>query len=116
MSSYALQALEDLAARALDWRHRHAERIQAAEEIRPGVLKDPTSPHRFDFMVCMDCRQPEPMTFVVHDVLWAAAGLTKGVICPKCFEARIGRKLEITDLKVCPANEPIFYGSLIQHP
>ena len=112
--NYALQALKDLAVQAWDWHRRHAERVKAAEEIRPGVLKNLTSSHKFDFLLCQDCKQPEPMTFVVHDVLWVAAGLTKGVICPQCFEKRIGRKLQISDFKVCAANEQIFYGYLIR--
>ena len=84
--------------------------VDEATEIRPGVFKLRGSPRKFDFLECQDCRRPNPMGFVVHDALWTAAGLTTGVICPACFEVRIGRGLRITDFKVCPANEQIFYG------
>lgn len=54
---------------------------------------------------CRDCRRKNPVSFMVNDALWAAAGLKKaGVICVECFEKRIGRRIKSADLRVCKMN------------
>lgn len=106
MKEVVAKALATIAAQAYE---RHPG--PSAVEIRPGVFKVPGSPHPFDALVCQDCRRPEPLHFTVHNAIWAQAGLTTGVICPACLEARIGRPLTLHDFKACPANELLFYGA-----
>lgn len=46
--------------------------------------------------------------FMVHDAVWAAAGLpnVRGVFRVGCFEAKLGRELEPDDFQDVPTNEP----------
>lgn len=48
--------------------------------------------------------------YMVHDELWAAHGNGKGILCVGCFEARLGRSLEIGDLKPVPLNAGLVHG------
>jgi hypothetical protein len=83
-------------------------------EIRPGVFRHAaTLEKRPDYFCCMDCKAGYPLSFVVEDDVWEAAGLTTGIICYPCFEKRLGRKLTVQDLKHAPVNESIFYGYLL---
>ena len=76
-------------------------------ERRPGVFyKD----GKIDHYECQDCKQRDITYFMVKDEVWEASGVGKGIICPQCFEARLGRKLTIQDFKKVPSNNEIFYG------
>ncbi len=59
---------------------------------------------------CLDCNRSNPWTFVVNDHLWLK-GMKEDPnehICQDCFEKRIGRVIEIKDLKPCGWSRPIF--------
>ena len=76
-------------------------------ERRPGVFYKDGKLHHYE---CQDCKKQNPMHFMAKDHIWEAAGMDKGVICPECFEVRLGRKLGIEDFKAVPSNDEIFYG------
>ncbi len=48
---------------------------------------------------CGGCKQKKPFMFVVHDRIWKKYSEEHVVLCKKCFEIRLGRKLENKDLK-----------------
>ena len=52
---------------------------------------------------CQDCGA-EVWVFMVHDSLWAEAGLNKGHFCRACVAKRLGRPLVNGDFTDCPAN------------
>ena len=65
-------------------------------ERRPGVFYKDGKLHHYE---CQDCKKQSPMHFMAKDHIWEAAGMDKGIICPECFEVRLGRKLGIEDFK-----------------
>jgi hypothetical protein len=76
-------------------------------ERRPGVFYKDGRPHHYE---CQDCKKPDPVHFMVKDSIWEEAGMGKGIICPECFEIRLGRRLGIQDFKDVPSNDMFFYG------
>jgi hypothetical protein len=44
--------------------------------------------------------------YVVHDKLWARAGMKKGFLCVRCLEKRIGRRLRPKDFTDVSINDP----------
>jgi hypothetical protein len=49
--------------------------------------------------------------YMVHDVLWVAAGLKRDdIVCADCFEKALGRPLQPDDLTVSILNERFFRG------
>ena len=82
---------------------------QPWDEVRPGVLERTVSWQGQYFeqrrFVCQDCRK-EILTMdempMVGDTLWNQVCPTNGLICPPCFEKRLGRDLSLADLKHCP--------------
>lgn len=111
-ATFARQALAKHRTQAEAWLTKN--RRDDDLEIRPGVYRRADAEHRRpDYWVCMDCRQPDPMFFMVEDDVWTAAGLDKGVICPTCLEKRLGRKLVIQDFQHVPGNDAIFFGYLM---
>lgn len=42
--------------------------------------------------------------YMVLDEVWAAAGMGDGHLCLPCLEARLGRRVTVNDLLVCPLN------------
>lgn len=64
---------------------------------------------------CEDCGQRTTGTrkapgewYMVHDELWAQAGMEKlgGCLCVGCLEHRLGRQLVPGDFKTVPVNDP----------
>lgn len=45
--------------------------------------------------------------FMVHDHLWEKFGVGMDFLCIDCFEKRMGRKLEASDLMECFVNEKV---------
>lgn len=82
--------------------------INATEiEKRPGAFYKDDKLIRYE---CQDCKERDPVIFMVKKDLWAQIGL-KGFICPECFERRLGRLLVLEDFETKNfANQGIFYG------
>lgn len=60
---------------------------------------------------CDDCGLTPPPPFMVHDAVWAAAGMKeKGHLCFGCLEVRLGRPLVIEDFTTYPINEGVRRG------
>jgi hypothetical protein len=64
-------------------------------------------------LVCADCgvdtspveMGPRAETFMVHDEVWAAAGMSTGRLCVGCLEDRLGRQLTPADFTDCKMND-----------
>ncbi|AMM44021.1 hypothetical protein FDG95_gp521 [Pectobacterium phage vB_PcaM_CBB] len=58
---------------------------------------------------CDECNSYS-VFMIVHDELWniISDGNLDIFLCPKCMENRLGRKIEIADLKICNVNYPYF--------
>jgi len=66
-------------------------------------------------ILCVDCgvdvqpiqNGPRAERYVVHDEVWAAAGMTPngGELCVGCIESRLGRQLVPGDFTDCPMND-----------
>lgn len=61
---------------------------------------------------CIDCgTSPSGMDYMVHDTLWASAGLNKkNLCCEECLSRRLGRSLTIADYTQTLCNQQIFRG------
>jgi len=61
---------------------------------------------------CQDCNKDTHVDskdfYMVKDRLWKAHGVGLGMLCMKCFEDRLGRKLQAEDLSRCNLN---LYGN-----
>lgn len=58
---------------------------------------------------CKDCQQHHSM-FVVRDDLWKKVfGAGRGHLCLPCFEKRLGRPVQLTDLKDVRANDSLVH-------
>lgn len=87
--------------------------------IRPGVRSRKIRVRGIDAIFrdteyfCQDCRKDHfiAMHFMVKDDLWNTHCPDNGIICWKCFEARMGRPITLEDLTRCPVNEPFFVGA-----
>ena len=63
--------------------------------------------------LCHDCGTDTPPfdgpgraeSYMVHDHVWAAAGLQSGLLCIGCLEQRLGRQLTAADSTYCPMND-----------
>lgn len=59
---------------------------------------------------CVDCGKDtwdNPRDYyMVKDKVWNKYGLrdVRGMICVGCFESRLGHKLKITEITLCPLN------------
>jgi hypothetical protein len=54
---------------------------------------------------CCDCDTTDRTEcYMVHDHLWAAAGMRQGFLCIGCLETRLGRQLVAGDFKDVPIN------------
>ena len=62
---------------------------------------------------CNDCRRLDPVPYMVHDAVWAEAGLPKWnmFVCPACLEQKLGRPLRLEDFTNCELNDAIFLGA-----
>jgi hypothetical protein len=58
---------------------------------------------------CLDCKVKilPKGTFMVNNQLWASYGAGKSFLCMTCFESRLKRKLEKSDLIPCMINEEV---------
>jgi len=58
---------------------------------------------------CFDCQKKiKPVRyFMVHDPLWEEFGVGRDFLCVDCFEKRLGRKLNKSDLTKCFVNEKV---------
>ena len=71
---------------------------------------DPTGP-------CKDCGVPTTPEvgsweyYTVHDSVWQAAGITRGMLCIGCLEGRLGRRLVPGDFPGLRINEPDAWDS-----
>jgi hypothetical protein len=55
---------------------------------------DMTNPKPLTVLACHDCGNDfDEYSYVVHDAVWNASGLSDGLLCIGCLEARIGRRL-----------------------
>ena len=60
---------------------------------------------------CQDCKNPNYKMYMVNDELWKKYGNQNGTLCLKCFEKRLGRKLQPKDFgqylnALCNKNNP----------
>jgi hypothetical protein len=53
---------------------------------------------------CSDCLSTWPEFYMVRDDLWKAHGNDEGLLCMRCFEKRMGRKVVKADLNDAPLN------------
>jgi len=64
-----------------------------------------------DFL-CLDCNKDTLRIseyYMVHDKLWLKASPNDfGMLCIKCLEKRLNRKLSKKDFTDCPVNQGIF--------
>ena len=44
--------------------------------------------------------------YMVHDDVWATAGMEEGFLCVGCLEGRLGRELTAADFTPAPINDP----------
>lgn len=92
------------------WRNkRPGVQYRTIRYATPGCAARPFTRHR---TICQDCEAESPACFIVHDALWNATCPQGGVICVECFEKRLGRPLEISDLKrnhTCNCNDMVFH-------
>jgi hypothetical protein len=44
--------------------------------------------------------------YMVHNEVWAKAGMADGYLCIGCLEGRLGRELSATDFIQAPINDP----------
>ena len=55
---------------------------------------------------CHDCGKDtfanDKDYYMVKDDLWKEHGVGKGFLCIDCLEQRLGRKLELEDILLCP--------------
>lgn len=58
---------------------------------------------------CDDC-DSFSVYMMLHDELWSevCGENLELFLCPKCMEKRLGRKIVLSDLKVCNVNYPYF--------
>ena len=49
--------------------------------------------------VCDDCRLESPTMIMLKNSLWSLIAESKEILCYKCIENRLGRKLTLDDLK-----------------
>lgn len=59
---------------------------------------------------CLDCSAYLPEMFMVRDPLWRSTMAERerdGHICRTCFESRLGRPLEASDLSAAPVNATV---------
>jgi hypothetical protein len=103
-----------LGVRVVSFSDEAAKALRAVEykQLRPGVwrrearLLDGTVVRQTLF-TCQDCSTNKPGFFMVKDVLWHATVPEHGVICLRCFELRLGRRVaddewhENEDLRIC---------------
>lgn len=61
---------------------------------------------------CDDCNSFS-VYMILHDDIWKSICNDELdlFLCPKCMEVRLGRKLSLTDLKICNVNYPYFFSS-----
>lgn len=56
--------------------------------------------------ICKDCGKNTMGSnkdyYMITNELWKKYGVGKGMLCMKCIEKRIGRKLTKIDILVCP--------------
>lgn len=62
---------------------------------------------------CDSCSTDEFLDYMVKDALWLSVAKPREVLCLKCFEARLGRKVQLLDLKPCPLTYDMFLGAYI---
>lgn len=60
---------------------------------------------------CDDCNSFS-VYMILHDELWenVCCGNSELFLCPKCMEKRLGRKIVLSDLKICNVNYPYFFA------
>lgn len=67
-----------------------------------------------EIIVCMDCSEVYPLSFMVTTSTWHEAGFVTpfdGIICLPCFETRLSRELKITDFVPSAfVNNTIIFG------
>jgi hypothetical protein len=69
-----------------------------------------SSPYVFKGRVykCADCEWAGDSPMLMDEV-WESIAKTQELLCTGCVESRLGRELEIADLKVCPMNSSTLY-------
>ena len=60
----------------------------------------------YDF-TCASCGKENPESYMVLKPLWEQHGNGKGLLCPQCFETRLGRPLGLDDLSPALINTKI---------
>lgn len=60
---------------------------------------------------CDDC-QSFSIFMMLHDEIWNSIsdGNPELFLCPRCMEKRVGRKITLSDLKICNVNYPFFFS------
>jgi hypothetical protein len=77
-------------------------------QVRPGVFKNPQG--KICHLMCQDCKEDRPTSFMVKDDIWVEAGMKKGgggTLCFQCFELRLGREVESNELSLARVNDLI---------
>lgn len=63
---------------------------------------------------CQDCEMDRPEGYMVHNRVWAEAGLETGICCLACLKERLGRDLVLADFTHAPINDLIFLGASLK--
>jgi hypothetical protein len=59
---------------------------------------------------CAECGEVCSDYYMVRNEVWAAAGMSHGVLHLRCLEKRLGRDLTLDDFMDSPANAAIRFG------
>ena len=65
-------------------------------------------------VACDDCNIIDMNSFMVQDHIWESITTNKEIIlCIKCAEKRLGRRITLHDLKPCNISDMMFMGAYI---
>lgn len=65
--------------------------------------------------ICDDCGG-SPNCPPLKDEIWSKVGSIRSLLCVHCFEAKIGRPLDMSDLSECPANDSLVHLAYRANP
>ena len=64
---------------------------------------------------CKICNQFNPTSYMVKNSVWIEAGFEPNdIVCFKCLEKKLRRKLELSDFPKYKINDLIFFGTKLE--